>query len=158
MPHYIIPDKGDFEEVADKCKLAGVSFIMPKTVRDYILSAHEHTVCVFAVSARDVLIFNRFASTLLAEPPTVVTGAPGPLYNSDWMTASAAHFTMSWDEFSKQLSKSGLVSSTTDQLESRGRGIPSTELEPSALDQLRSRHAKRDDPVTEDLVDSSDAG
>lgn len=158
MPHYIIPDKGALEEVQAKARTAGVPLLTPKTVRDYILGAHEHPVAIFSVSARDLLIFNRFASTLLTESPTVVTGAPGPLYASDWMTSAAAYYAISWEELDKQLSKSGLISSNPDQLEKRGRGIPADDHESSALDQLRDRHHRRDEPSFDDLVDPADVG
>lgn len=111
---YIIPATGDFDEVTNRFKTAGIPFETPKTVRDYILNSQERGLYVAAMSAEALTVMADNPTQLLAEWPAIVDNVPGLLYPPDWRVAVYAFPTIDWLELEKTIQKSGTTAFTPE--------------------------------------------
>lgn len=141
---YLVPNSGDFEELSRLTSRVGMTLLSPTTVRDFILETNALPQCIVAMSARDLLVLNRHAATLLTVLPVAIANAPGLVYTGDWMTAASALPPMDWREMEAKFQKSGLTAHTPEELETRGRGTTFPSHDPSAIESLRARVTQGD--------------
>lgn len=123
MSLYIIPDQGQMDAIAEQCSRAGVTLVNPKTVRELILATDSVPMGVAVVSEAVMLVIARHATMLFdRELPLVLHSVPGLVYPQAWMSLGTAFPPANWMEFVKSTAKSGVLSTTPEQLESRGVG------------------------------------
>lgn len=124
MTTYLLPPAIDSTEIVDICRKAGVPFEQFGTIRELILKGRDAPVIIGTIRAQDLLILNRYASSLVDELPSIVMSAPGVVYSGDWVTLASALPALDWKEIVSKLAKSGHTAFTPDALEKRDLGSP----------------------------------
>lgn len=116
---YLIPkathENDELEQLAQK---AGVPVIEVEFLYQLIKRSDESMI-IARISPHLALTLMRDLGTLLAEVPSVVLHAPGSAYSIDWNSALAPLPVLDWKELEGKISKSGLLSQTTEQAQDR---------------------------------------
>lgn len=107
MSLYLLPPVFNDSEIQALTKRAGVAFANFASVRDIILADNGAPYVIGSVSAQDLLVLTRHASTLMSEVPSVVVAAPGFSYTGDWVSLASALPSLDWTELVQKLSRSG---------------------------------------------------
>lgn len=140
MSIYLLPPAISDKDIVEVTKKAGVPFEVFSSLRELIFAEDKGPIVIGTISAQDLLVLNRHASTLVTELPTVIMAAPGVAYTSDWISLASALPPMDWREMQTKLAKSGHLAVQPEQLEKRGLGGAVFD-QMSATSSLRKRHS-----------------
>lgn len=164
MSVYLLPSSGEFSEIVELAKKAQVEVVTPGSLRDFILSTEGKPLVIATLRDQDIQVLNRHSTTLVNELPTIVMGAPGPIYTGEWVTLASAFPAIDYSELKAKLSKSGHLATSPEDLEKRGKGLP-PRLEDSTggLRLGRGSRSERSESRQEDseedsVVDADDIG
>lgn len=117
---YLIPSVGDFKAVNEVVVTAGGTLATPQTVRELIIHDEmDVPFTVLAVTAEMLLVMNRFAKQVLKEMPYVVMSVPGAVYDGEWTSLASAFPPMDFHDLARNMSKSGHLANTPEQLQAR---------------------------------------
>jgi len=119
MSVYIVPDAGDFSEITEVSKKAGVEIISAQTIRQLIMETASKPIVISSIRGQDLLVLNRHAPTLIDELPTVVMSVPGIVYTGEWVSLASSFPAIDWTELASKLSKSGHLANTPEDLTKR---------------------------------------
>lgn len=157
MSVYLLPPVIDPTEIIEVTKKAGIAFEQFESIRDLILKTQvDAPVVIGTLRSQDLLVLNRYASSLVKELPSVIMSAPGVVYTGDWVTLASALPALDWKEVKDKLSKSGHTAYTPDALEKRDLGSPNFDtLGVRSLIQKRGTSLER--PVGSDESYNPDA-
>lgn len=133
--HYLIPDTGNTDEIVAVTSRATIPLHNPKNIRDFILMTQTDPISVVAVSEDLMLILARHASSVFPnELPIVLNSVPGLLYQAGWASMGTAFPPEHFRNFAEATKRSGVLSTTSLDLESRGKGAMVLDShEPSAM-------------------------
>lgn len=119
---YLVPSNGDAATVTESTTRAGIPFFHAANVREYILGVEGKPLAVVAVDEETMLVLTRHATQLFIELPSVITSVPGLMYDQSWMAMGTVFPPTHWKTFEEQTKRSGVLSVTPAQAESRGVG------------------------------------
>lgn len=121
MPLYLLPEEGDYSEVASILSAAQIEFIVGEPIRHIIIKEDESNLVVATVTSHRLSLMQRYAAELFHELPTVVFNAPNLAYPGEWASVAAAIPAIDWMEFETKVSKPGAIARTPEQLQDRGK-------------------------------------
>lgn len=122
MTIYIIPSNGDASAVTEATSRATIAYFHAATVREFILGVEGLPIAVVSVPEEVLLVLTRHASQFFVELPSVLTSAPGIMYDQSWMTMGTVLPPTHWKTFEEQTKRSGVLATTPEKAESRGVG------------------------------------
>lgn len=128
MTVYILPANGDASTITEATSRATISYFHAETVREFILGVEGLPIVVVSVPEEVLLVLTRHASQLFVELPSVLTSVPGIMYDQSWMTMGTVFPPTHWRTFEEQTKRSGVLSTTPEQAESRGIGANTATL------------------------------
>ena len=116
---YIAPEaNGESNELEELAQKAGVPVLVVDKLYELIQRVDD-PIIVARMKNHDVVTLMRNLTTLLPEIPSVIVSAPGSRHSTEFMSVTASLHGVDWKELSAKFSKSGLLSQTTEQAESR---------------------------------------
>lgn len=122
MTIYIIPANGDASAVTEATSRATIAYFHAATVREFILGVEGLPIAIVSVPEEVLLVLTRHASQFFVELPSVLTSAPGIMYDQSWMTMGTVLPPTHWKTFEEQTKRSGILATTPEKAESRGIG------------------------------------
>lgn len=133
---YIVPQLGDTTIFVEKLKRSEVPFSLGKILGDTLREYNDDPVHVAFLTSNALHTLHRYAPELVHDVPTVITSAPGLIYDGDWMSTSAAFPVVDYLEFEQKIKQSGATARNPHQLAVRGSKDAYTEGSLPAVDDV----------------------
>lgn len=119
---YLVPSNGDASFLTESTSRASIPFFQADKARDFILGTEGVPLGVVAVDEETMLVLTRHAAQLFNELPSVITSVPGLMYDQAWMAMGTVLPPTHWKTFEEQTKRSGVLSVTPAQAQSRAIG------------------------------------
>lgn len=120
---YLIPDTGRLDEIGQIASRTGIPLHNPKNVRDFILMTQADPIALVSIDEDVLLILSRHALSVFPdELPVVLQSVPGLIYQPGWASMGTVFPPAHFRDFEEMTKRSGVLSTDSATLESRGRG------------------------------------
>jgi hypothetical protein len=119
MTIYIAPESsGETNEVEEIARRAGFPILEVEKVGQ-LIKREDEPVLIARLSNHNAMVLMRNLSTLLSEPPSVVTNMPGSKHSLEFTSITSSLYPVDWKELEAKLTKSGLLGQDVDSAEKR---------------------------------------
>lgn len=135
MPFYLLPPVTDASSVVHTmAQRAKVPVVMVERLYNLWPHSPPQGIVLAMINSEQLRPLVRYANEFLTELPFVVTNVPEAAYTIEWHTLTATLPRMEWSQLEAQITKSGLLATSTDELSARATArSPVPEVTPEVM-------------------------